>query len=53
MHFVHLSLARAPRPSGPTQRFSGSDRLLLGCSLGLALAVLAAAVLLSWLLAYM
>ena len=34
-----------------TARFSGSDRLVLGCSLALALAVLAASVLLSWLFA--
>ena len=36
-------------PGATASRFSGSDRLVLGCSLGLALAVLAAAVLLSWL----
>jgi len=34
-------------PDATAKRFSGSDRLLLGCSLGLALAVLAAAALLS------
>ncbi len=38
-------------PGATASRFSGSDRLVLGCSLGLALAVLATAVLLSWLLA--
>ena len=38
-------------PGAAISRFSGSDRLVLGCSLGLALAVLAAAVLLSWLTA--
>jgi hypothetical protein len=36
-------------PDATATRFSGSDRLVLGCSLGLALVVLAAAVLLSWL----
>jgi len=60
---VQARLAPAPSgkgsPGGPERflpgataaRFSGSDRLVLGCSLGLALAVLAAAVLLSWLTA--
>ena len=36
-------------PDGTANRFSGSDRLVLGCSLGLALVVLTATVLLSWL----
>jgi len=62
---VRARLASAPSgkgsPGGPERflphataaRFSGSDRLVLGCSLGLALAVLAAAALVSWLLPYM
>jgi hypothetical protein len=40
-------------PDTTAARFSRSDRLLLGCSLGLALAVLAAAVLVSWLAGYL
>ncbi len=37
-----------PLPDATAARFSGSDRSVLGCSLALALAVLAATVLLSW-----